>query len=116
MRDFFTALVQNSEGFTKIKSKRLALAVADLKGEEFDSSIVFPEIHHVVAINKSDGDDDDIETNQSPSSKKNKKKKTITTTTPPKPKKKKKASQAKEKQPLKRATLKEKAKTLIDDA
>ena len=120
MRDFFTALVQNSEGFTKIKSKRLALAVADLKGEEFDSSIVFPEIHHVVAINKNDGDDDDIETNQSPSSKKNKKKKTITTTTTatttPKAKKKKKASQAKEKQPLKRATLKEKAKTLIDDA
>jgi hypothetical protein len=43
MQDYFESLVQKSDGFTKIKSKRLAMAVADLKGEDFDASIVFPD-------------------------------------------------------------------------
>ena len=43
MQDYYESLVQKSDGFTKIKSKRLALAVADLKGEDFDASIVFPD-------------------------------------------------------------------------
>ena len=43
MQDYYESLVQKSDGFTKIKSKRLAMAVADLKGEDFDASIVFPD-------------------------------------------------------------------------
>ena len=42
IQDYYESLVQKSDGFTKIKSKRLALAIADLKGEDFDASIVFP--------------------------------------------------------------------------